>query len=75
MHPASGMTITPKLYSRRQEEVLTAKSMAEFLGQHSGTAWAGRKGEHKYRLFPSLLLSLLATTGLLEVNMLPLLQY
>ena len=36
------MAITPEGYSRRQSKVLTAKSMAELLGQRSCTAWAGR---------------------------------
>ena len=51
--------------------------MAKLLGQRSGTAWAGRTGEHKHRVFPSLLQLLLATTCSLEEkleNVLPLLQ-
>ena len=53
---------------------MTAKSMAKLLGQHSSTAWAGLTGKHKHRLFQSLWLSLLATSGLLEENVLSLLH-
>ena len=49
--------------------------MAKLFGQLCGTAWADRTGQHKYQVFPSLGQSLLASTGLLEENMLPLLQY
>ena len=45
--------------------------MAKLLRLHSLTAWTGLTGEQKYRAFPSLLL---AATGLLEGNILPLLQ-
>ena len=73
--PACHLAITPKGYSRRQSKVLTAKSMAKLLGPRSGTAWAGRTGEHKHRAFPSRRQSLRAATGSLEENMLPLLRY
>ena len=52
--------------------------MAELLGQRSGTAcwaWEGQTGEHKHRVFPSWRQLLLAATGSLEENMLPLLWY
>ena len=62
-------------YSRRQSKVLTAKSMAKLLGQCSSTVWAGLTGKHKHREYPSLLQSLLATTGSLEEKVLPLLLY
>ena len=45
------------------------------LGPLSGSACAGRTGEHKHRAFPSRRQSLRAATGSLEENMLPLLQY
>ena len=49
--PSAGhLAITPEGYSRRQSKDLTAKSMAKLLGQHSGTAWAGRTGEHEHSL-------------------------
>ena len=69
------LAITPKGYSRRQLKVLAAKSMAKLLGPRSGIAWAGWTGEHKHRVFPSRQQSLLAATGSLEENVLPLLQY
>ena len=47
--------------------------MAKLLGPRSGTAGAGRTGEHKHRAFPSRQQSLRAATGSLEENMLPLL--
>ena len=49
--------------------------MAKLLGQLSGSTCAGQTGEHKHRVFLTLLQSLLATTSLLEENMLPLLLY
>ena len=49
----SHLAITPEGYSRRQSKDFTAISMAKLLGPHSGTAWAGRSGEHKHRAFPS----------------------
>ena len=49
--------------------------MAKLLGPRSGTAWAGRTGEHKHRAFPSRRQSLRAATGSLEENVLPLLRY
>ena len=52
-----------------------AKSTAKLLGQPSGSACQGRTGEHKHRAFPSQWQSLLAATGSLEENMLPLLRY
>ena len=53
----------PAIWQRLKTiEVLTAKSMAELLGPRSGTAWAGRTGEHEQKVFPSLLQSLLAAT-------------
>ena len=39
------------------------------------SSWAGLTGEHKHRVFPSQWQSLLASTGSLEENVLPLLQY
>ena len=38
-------------YSRRQLKVLTAKSMADLVGQHSGRGWAGQRGKYKHRVF------------------------
>ena len=63
--------------SRRQLKFLTAEAMVKLLGQHSCTAWTVQTGEHKNRVsvFPILLQSLLAGTGSLEGNVLPLLQY
>ena len=49
--------------------------MARLLGPRSSTTRAGRMGKHKHRFFLSLQQSLLATTGSLEENMLPLLRY
>ena len=49
--------------------------MAKLLGPRSGTAGAGRTGEHKHRAFPSRRQSLRAATGSLEENVLPLLRY
>ena len=74
---ACRLAITPEDYLRRQSKDLTAKLAlgAKLLGQCSGTAWAGLTGEHKHRGFPSLLQSLRASTGSLEENMLPILQY
>ena len=72
---AGRLAMTPEDYSRRQSKDLTAKSMAKLLGPRSGTAWAGRTGEHKHRAFPSRRQSLRAATGSLEENMLPLLRY
>ena len=57
---AGHLAITLEGYSRRQSKVLTAKSTAKLLGPRSGTAWAGRTGEHKHRAFPSRRQSLLA---------------
>ena len=73
--PAGHLAITPKSYSRRQCNVLTAKSNVELLRQRASTAWAVWMGKHKHRVFPSLLQSLQAATGSLEENVLPLLQY
>ena len=58
-------------------EGLEGKSRAKLLGQLSGSACAGRTGEHKHRAFPSRRQSLRAATGLLKENimMLPLLRY
>ena len=64
---AGHLAITPEGYSRRQSKNLTAKSMAKLLGLHSCIAWAGRTGEHKHRAFPSLRLSLWASTGVLPL--------
>ena len=64
--PAGHLAINPKGYLRRLSKVWNAKSMAELLGQHSGTACARWMGKHKHRVFPSLLQSLRAATGLLE---------
>ena len=64
------MATTPKSYSRIQSKNLTAKSMAKLLGQCSSTAWEGWTGEHRHRVFPSLLQLLLAETGSLEENLL-----
>ena len=63
---------SPEGYSRRQSKILTAKSMAELLGQHSGTAWAGWTGKHKHRVYQSSRQLQLAVPCSLE---LPLLQY
>ena len=52
---ACHLAITPEGYSRRQLNVLTAKSMANLLGQRSSTGWASLTGEHKHRVFPGLL--------------------
>ena len=49
--------------------------MAKLLGQLSCFACASQTGKHKHRVFQSLLQLLLAATGLLEENMLPLLWY
>ena len=49
--------------------------MAERCGQRSCNAWACLTGKHKHRAFPSWWQSLLASTGSLEENMLPLLWY
>ena len=68
------LAIIPKVCSRRQSKVLTAKSMAELLGVCSCTAWAGQTGKHRNRVFPSLLQLLLAATCPLEENGLPLTQ-
>ena len=72
---ASHLAITPEGYSRRQSKDLTAISMAKLLGPRSGSACAGRTGEHKHRAFPSRRQSLRAATGSLEENVLPLLRY
>ena len=45
------------------------------MGPLSGSACAGRMGEHKHRAFPSRRQSLRAATGSLEENVLPLLRY
>ena len=58
--PACHLAITPKGCLRRQSKVLTAKSMAQLLGQRSCNAWAGLTGKHKHRVFPSWLQLLLA---------------
>ena len=54
--------------------------MAELLGpgaslQHSLEPWTGQTGEHKNRAFPSQLQSLLAITGSLQDEVLPLVLY
>ena len=72
---AGHLAITPEGYSRRQSKDLTAISMAKLLGPRSGSACAGRTGEHKHRAFPSRRQSLRAATGSLEENVLPLLRY
>ena len=58
-------------------KVLTAKSMAELLRQHSDTAssWAGQTGKHKHSVFPSWLQQLQTATCLLEENVLQFLLY
>ena len=57
-------------------EGFDCKINAKLLGPRSGTAWVGLTGEHKHRVFPSRLESLLAAaTGSLEENVLPLLLY
>ena len=61
---ACHLAITSEGYSRRQSKGFAAKSMAKPLGPRSGTACAGRTGEHKHRAFPSWRQSLLAATGL-----------
>ena len=68
--PACHLAITPEGYSTRQSKVVTAKSIAELEGHSSGTAWAGRTGEHKHREFPSQLQLLLAAAGSLEEEVL-----
>ena len=65
----------PKAILEDNWKVLTAKSTAELLGQHSGTAWAGWTGKHKHRVFPCLLQSLQAVTASLQEKVLPLLLY
>ena len=70
---AGHLSITPEGYSRRQSKDSTAQSMAKLLGLRSGTAWAGRTGEHKHKVFPSRRQSLRAATGSFEENVLPLL--
>ena len=72
---AGRLAITPEDYSRRQSKDLTAKSMTKRLGPRSGTVGAGRTGENKHTAFPSRRQSLLAATGSLEENVLPLLRY
>ena len=72
---AGHLAITPESCSRRQLKDLTAKSMAKLLGQLSCKAWVGQMGENKLRAFPSRRQSLLAATGSLEENVLPLLLY
>ena len=69
---ASRLAITPEDYSRRQLKDLTAKSMAKLFWPRSGTALAGLT---KHRVFLSQQQSLLASTGSLEENVLPLLRY
>ena len=71
--PASHLAIHPEGYSRRQSKVLSAKSMAELLEQHSGTACASRTGKHNFKLhkhkaYPNLLHSLLAVTGFVNLG-------
>ena len=61
--------ITPEGYSRRKSKFLTAKSMAKRLGQ----SCAGLTSKHRHRAFLSQMQLLLAPTGSLEENMLPLL--
>ena len=53
-------------YSRRQKKVLTAQSIAELLGQCSGTAGAVLAAEHRHSVFSSGLLSPLAAASTLE---------
>ena len=77
-NPAGHLSIADEGYSIRQFKVWTqwtARSMAKLLEKCSGTAWAGLRGEHKHRVFPSLLQLLLATTGSLDSNMIPLLLF
>ena len=69
VHLAISLKAVPEGNSER------AKSTAKLLGLLSGSACAGQMGEHKHRVFPSLLQSLWAATGSLEENMLPLLLY
>ena len=62
---------------QRTNEGFYCKINDQALGQLSGKAWAGLPvmGQHKHRVFQSLLQSLLAATLSLDENMLPLLQY
>ena len=57
------LAITSKGCSRRQSKFLTAKSMAELLGQLSGTSFAGQTGNSKHTAFTSWWQSLLAATA------------
>ena len=52
---AGHLAITPEGYTKRQLNVLTAKSIAILLGLRSCTAWVGLRGKHKHRVFPSVL--------------------
>ena len=69
------------LFQKVIEGLERAKSTAKLVGPLYGAAWAGRTGEHKHRVClnwtrpaATLLQSLLAATGSLEENMLPLLR-
>ena len=62
-------------HSRRLFQKTIESFDCKINGQCSCTAWALRTGKIKHRAFPSWLQSLLAATGLLKGNMLPLLQY
>ena len=44
-------------------------------GSSSGTAWAAQMSKYKHRVFPRLLQPLLASRGLLEKTMLPLVLF
>ena len=69
------LPIASEGYSRRQKKVLTAQSIAELLGQCSGTAGAVWTAEHKHSVFSSWLRSPLAAASSLEDKVLPLLYY
>ena len=70
--PAGHLTIiiTPEGYSRRKSMVLNAKSMAELLGQRSGTALAASTSTGRLQVGRSRW-----GQGLLEEDVLPLLLY
>ena len=58
--PACHLAITPKYSFRGQAKVSTAKSMAELLGQRSGTVFVGLTGKRKHTAFSSCWQSLQA---------------
>ena len=70
-HPLAGSKTESWDLWKTWDNLEQLNAMAQLLGQHSGTTWAGQLDEHEHSVFQSLLQSLLAATCSLKENLLP----